>query len=492
MSDCKVVIFKQPPEDSSGVKEIIRQYDSWYRLNADTIYDVHTIFNIMRDERSQTKYKNVLIVHYHGEATMNPEDCPHEHLREEIIESGLCDEIGNIKKYCIDCKSLLEIIDLGGIDHNYPDDWTIRRNPTLTSVGIKFKKCIRCNHEITEEIPKLQANLEILSEYVNGMVIDTPYSYQLLSNKNDCIWSIDSGILPNGITLLPSGLLSGTPIESGLFIFSIKCEYNNQSVIKEYSVNIAQSFVTIIFDPNGGVTSETSRTIAKGNNIGELPTASMDGYVFGGWFTALTGGLKVDESYSVASNITLYARYIEESEEGGEDSDIVFGDATTQFNIHIDGDRTNYADQPYTFYHRYTDERESNLTIQTSISSDDSSNNMTSSNRNVTLYMKVTNNGEAGNFDIGFDCDSYVKGNDRVVVTRIENGVKLGGFEVTVPYDTTIWVGKYNERVSNRYKESGIGTATGSSIDSGYAFTINDIFINSNSYTILEVNFKLL
>jgi len=97
----------------------------------------------------------------------------------------------------------------------------------------------------------------------------------------------------------------------------------------------------------------------------------------------------------------------------------------------------------------------------------------------------------AGNFDIGFHCDSYVAGNDRVIVTRIANGVNLGGFNVTVPYATSIWVGNYSQRTSNLYANHAVGTTSGSGVDSGYAFTMNNIFINNGSYAILEVTFKL-
>ena len=694
MGNCNTIIFKEDI-NNPGMARVIEESRKWYDINKDTISNIHSIFSVERDENSPTKYRNILIIHYTGDAGINPTKCNHSEYFDKIIIPGSCDKDNIHGRFCSFCRMLLttytskpgikhtgsfisnndatcledgtrsgicnvcgeyvteddpgsalghdyvwetyipescltdreevgicsrcgdkiyrtvensrlghnhiwsvnfaetcetDRIEIGvcsrcqdtirktiidsalghdyvytsnndatcledgtktgicnrcgkeitNIDngsllgHTYPDEWIIRTLPTINSTGLKFKKCIRCDSEITEVIPKLKHNwvsnnngthtcvtegccgvtencspsgygetctkcgyvnpdipLKIITTYINGMILDTNFYQKLESTiPNGVIWMIESGALPNGITLSDDGILQGIPTTSGLYTFKIKCIYEDQTSIKEYSINIANILVTITFNATGGIASETSRSIAKGSTIGTLPTVSRDGYEFGGWFTAETGGLKVDESYSVASDIILYARW-------GQGTDLEFGDATSTFNIQYNNDRTNYNNQPYTFYNRYHDGSISDLTIQTCISSLGNSNNMTSENNIVKLYMKVTNNGEAGTFDIGFDCDSYVEGDDCLYITRIENGVNLNDhFEVTVPYETSIWAGKYNNRVSNRYKNIEVGTRVGkpgdragSSNDTGYAFTMNNIFINSKSYTILEVTF---
>ena len=60
---------------------------------------------------------------------------------------------------------------------------------------------------------------------------------------------------------------------------------------------------------NGG-TGDTQKTIAYGTKLGTLPTATKKYYVFDGWYTAASGGIKVTENFVVAGNITLYAQYI--------------------------------------------------------------------------------------------------------------------------------------------------------------------------------------
>jgi len=409
----------------------------------------------------------------------------HTWSNEVYDNNATCEQDGTRSVTCSRCGLRTTTTAPGtALGHMYPNEWTVRTQPTVTTTGLRYKRCVRCSHEITEVMPMVE--FQITTDYINGMARNTAFSQTLTSSAptGSTTWSLSAGSLPTGLSLSSTGVLSGTPTTTGVYTFTVKCIYNGTTKTKQYSVNVAAGFVTVTFNANGGTCSEKTRKIASGSTIGSLPAPTLSGQVFGGWFTALTGGLRVDSTYSVNNDITLYARW-------GQSSDIVFGDATTQFNIQINGDRTNYANAPYTFYHRYTNGSTSNLTLQTAISSVNGSNNMTSTNNTVTLYVKVTNNGAAGNFDIGFHCDSYVAGNDRVIVTRIANGVNLGGFNVTVPYATSIWVGNYSQRTSNLYANHAVGTTSGSGVDSGYAFTMNNIFINNGSYAILEVTFKL-
>lgn len=251
---------------------------------------------------------------------------------------------------------------------------------------------------------------------------------------------------------------------------------------------------TITFDLDRGVCNETTRKVGKGELIGTLPEPTKEGYLFVGWYTASTGGLKIDEKFTINANATFYARY---AKQGQDVSDITFGDATTEFNISVNGDRTNFNNDPYTLYGRIHDgsDRTATLVFQTGFSSGDMTNKITSTNKKVILYLKVTNNGESGEFDIGFDCDSYIVGDDddRVLITRIEGGVRLGKrtqMSVTVPYTNTAWIGKYSERTAHRYVDFPVGSKT-DAIDTGYCLTMNNIHINKGSYTILEVTFQI-
>ena len=66
---------------------------------------------------------------------------------------------------------------------------------------------------------------------------------------------------------------------------------------------------TITFDGNGG-TNPSSITKDYNTQIGTLPTSTRIGYTFKGWYTAKTGGTKIEATTKIpAKNTTYYARW---------------------------------------------------------------------------------------------------------------------------------------------------------------------------------------
>ena len=66
----------------------------------------------------------------------------------------------------------------------------------------------------------------------------------------------------------------------------------------------------VIFDKNGGDSASVeSLTRDDGAAIGELPTATREGYDFAGWFTASAGGTKISASTVVTGDVTYYAHW---------------------------------------------------------------------------------------------------------------------------------------------------------------------------------------
>ena len=68
---------------------------------------------------------------------------------------------------------------------------------------------------------------------------------------------------------------------------------------------------TVSFDANGGFCGLIDRTATYSLAYGALPTATRDGYMFLGWFTAREGGQKItdDTIMTRTNNHTLYAHY---------------------------------------------------------------------------------------------------------------------------------------------------------------------------------------
>ena len=74
----------------------------------------------------------------------------------------------------------------------------------------------------------------------------------------------------------------------------------------------------VVFNANGGQCSTTSRQIAKGAEIGTLPTATWSGYVFDGWYTSASGGTKATATTKVTGDVTLYAHWVPSSSGTGD------------------------------------------------------------------------------------------------------------------------------------------------------------------------------
>ncbi len=66
---------------------------------------------------------------------------------------------------------------------------------------------------------------------------------------------------------------------------------------------------TVTLDPNGGSCSVSSLTTDPNRKISSLPTATRQGYSFTGWFTASTGGNKIDQSTEFDEDSTVYAQW---------------------------------------------------------------------------------------------------------------------------------------------------------------------------------------
>lgn len=67
--------------------------------------------------------------------------------------------------------------------------------------------------------------------------------------------------------------------------------------------------VTITFDAGAGKCYTTTKTIEKDSTLGYLPTATLSGKAFEGWFTAQEGGEQIAKDTVFTEDTTLYAHY---------------------------------------------------------------------------------------------------------------------------------------------------------------------------------------
>lgn len=116
---------------------------------------------------------------------------------------------------------------------------------------------------------------------------------------------------------------------------------------------------TVSFDANGGTASQYSMNVSYESKYGSLPTASLTGYTFKGWYTAKSGGSQITESstVTVTGDHTLYAQWSKNSYTLRFDANS--GTVSTASKTVAYGD--TYGDLPnsrrdyYTFSGWYTD-----------------------------------------------------------------------------------------------------------------------------------------
>ena len=69
---------------------------------------------------------------------------------------------------------------------------------------------------------------------------------------------------------------------------------------------------TVTFDSNGG-SAVASQTVEKNAQVTQPADPTRNGYTFGGWYTAASGGQKFDFNTAITENLTLYAHWSEVS-----------------------------------------------------------------------------------------------------------------------------------------------------------------------------------
>ena len=92
------------------------------------------------------------------------------------------------------------------------------------------------------------------------------------------------------------------------------CDVDNTKPVKFTARWVANKYVvTLVADYNGrtATVSKKSITVTYDGTYSELPTPSIGGYKFVGWYTQATGGNKVNntDKVTITSDTTLYAHY---------------------------------------------------------------------------------------------------------------------------------------------------------------------------------------
>lgn len=87
---------------------------------------------------------------------------------------------------------------------------------------------------------------------------------------------------------------------------------SNYSEEDDWVITVPAKTFTVTFNGNGGGTpSPTSKTVTYNSTYGTLATCTRTGYTLKGWYTATSGGTKIETStkVTITANQTLYAQW---------------------------------------------------------------------------------------------------------------------------------------------------------------------------------------
>jgi large repetitive protein len=127
--------------------------------------------------------------------------------------------------------------------------WVWNHDLTFAQGGPSW--CEREDRSEREFSIPINPGLAIVNPSVKPATVGQPYtdtlatkqvvSLNLLTGPDvQAIWSLQSGVLPPGITLSTSGVLSGTPTSEGSYQFVVKAQNDNPSDTETYTLAVRQ------------------------------------------------------------------------------------------------------------------------------------------------------------------------------------------------------------------------------------------------------------
>jgi hypothetical protein len=137
----------------------------------------------------------------------------------------------------------------------------------------------------------------IITTTLTGGTVGTTYDVTLTATgDNPITWAVDSGELPDGLTLNTDGTITGTPAAAGIFTFTVRATNSVNSATKELTITIAKAQVAKPAVTAAGLVYDGSEKYA-----GIAENAAV---------YTVTGGKAADAgNYNVAVTLTDKANY---------------------------------------------------------------------------------------------------------------------------------------------------------------------------------------
>ena len=146
---------------------------------------------------------------------------------------------------------------------NYSNNATIEpgsfvsSNGTSWQAGSDFNTCVRAFTVTASNVPP-----NIMATYLPDGFLNTSYTHRIsASGSRPLKWTVSAGALPKGLELKSSGVLSGTPVESGDFTFTVTIENTSGTDTAEFILSITDNPEILTSEITGYVGYAMNETI---------------------------------------------------------------------------------------------------------------------------------------------------------------------------------------------------------------------------------------
>ena len=175
---------------------------------------------------------------------------------------------------------------------------TVPATPIDITGGISYWSTNASNSLITNGFP----------DYDRGINTSTAdgHKYKLTGwLLFDASWQNSGGVLYYTLTET-----SDSPIDPSYTSWQIHSPSGYYRTVFVFPLFVRYDW-TVTFNANGGSVSTSSKVVMRGQAYGDLPTPTLAGCRFDGWFTAASGGTQVTSStvFALAGDQTLYAHW---------------------------------------------------------------------------------------------------------------------------------------------------------------------------------------
>ena len=243
----------------------------------------------------------------------------------------------------------------------FGDDTPVAVNDGKTKYGYRFQVRANDGYQLSSDLKVIYNDEDVTSTvdvkrwpwgayvYVDlGKAIGTPVVYTITFNSND------------GTSVAPQNVNAGeklteptpAPTREG---FTFVGWYEDSTFSKKFDFNTpitnsmtlyakwTENKYTVTFDTKGGNTIAPV-TVKEGEKVSEpTPAPTKEGFTFDGWYQDVTLNTKFDFNTSVVSNLTLYAKWIENKytvtfdANGGSGTMTPVTDLTGEYNLPANG-----------------------------------------------------------------------------------------------------------------------------------------------------------